>query len=338
MNSRERVLAVLRGEPHDRPALMPITMMFAARHIGARYGQYALDYRILTEAQLRTAADYSFDHVSAITETREAPDCGAAIRCFEDQPYALDEQRAVLSDKDVLKGMILPDPLQSRHMSDRLQGIALLKERTAGDKIVEGWVEGPCGAAADLRGINTLMLDFFDHPGFVRELFDFVLALALRFAAAQRDAGAEIMGVGDPAASLIGPRFYRDFVQPWQKKLVDGLHDLGLFVRLHICGDTRRILAGIRELGCDIVDIDSRVPLDEARRALGADQLLLGGIDPVRLLQNGTPERIRAALEECRRQAGPRHILGAGCEVPPDTPPENMRVLAGFARSAPGSM
>ena len=38
--------------------------------------------------------------------------------------------------------------------------------------ILEGWVEGPVAEGADLRGINTLMLDFLDDPDFVRDLFD----------------------------------------------------------------------------------------------------------------------------------------------------------------------
>jgi len=333
MNSRERVLAAMRGDSTDQPAVMPITMMFAARHIGAKYGQYALDHRILVEAQIRTARDFSFDHVSAITETREAPDCGAVIRCFEDQPYALDERKAVLADKSLLMDLPCPDPLQARHMHDRLQGIALLKEKVGDEKIIEGWVEGPCSGAADLRGINTLMLDFYDAPDFVQDLFQFALHLGLRFAEEQVKAGAEVIGVGDPTASLVGPRIYRDFVWPWQKKLVDGLHAIGAHVRLHICGDTRRILAGMGRLGCDIIDIDSRVSLADARRAMGPDQVLLGGIDPVRVLQNGTPDQISTALAECRHQAGSRYILGAGCEVPPDTPPANLLVLTKYAKS-----
>ena len=66
--------------------------------------------------------------------------------------------------------------------------------RRAGDrKLVEGWIEGPCAEAADLRGINNLMLDFYDDPAFVVRLFDFVLALELDFAAAEVAAGAELI-------------------------------------------------------------------------------------------------------------------------------------------------
>jgi len=332
MNGRERVLALLQGRPVDRLPLMPITMMFAADQIGARYGAYALDHRILVEAQIRTAEKFGFDHVSGITETREARDCGARIQCFEDQPYAIDERHSLLADKITLGGLKLPDPLGGRHMHDRVRALALLKERVSREKIIEGWVEGPCGASADLRGINTLMLDFYDDSAFVRDLFEFVVELALRFGGAQVEAGADLIGVGDPAASLVGPRIYREFVWPYQKRLVDGLHALGARVRLHICGNTRPILEEMGRLGCEIVDIDSLVSMREARQKMGPQQVLLGNIDPVRVLRDGSPDAVTAAIAECHRQAGPRYIVGAGCEVPRGTPHENVRAMASLGR------
>jgi len=328
MTSRERVFALLDGKAVDRPPLMPITMMFAADRIGVPYGRYALEHRVMAEAQIRTAEEFGFDHVSGITETREAPDCGAAIQLFEDQPWAIDEKQARLAEKSALEDLRMPDPREARHMRDRLEGLALMKQRAGGQKVVEGWVEGPCGASADLRGINTLMLDFHDDREFVIDLFEFVVELAIRFGRAQVEAGADVVGIGDPAASLVGPRIYEEFVWPYEKKLVDGLHAAGAKVRLHICGNTRRVLGLIGRLGCDIVDIDAAVPVAEAREKMGPRQVLLGNLDPVRVLRNGTPESVAAAVEECRREAGPNYIIGAGCEVVRDTPLENIRALA----------
>jgi MtaA/CmuA family methyltransferase len=333
MTGRERVLALLDGRPADHLPLLPITMMFAADQIGAKYGTYAIDYRVMAEAQLRTAETFGFDHVSGITETREAPDCGAGVQYFDDQPYAMDEQRARLANKSDLAQLKMPDPYTATHMSDRLRGLAMLKERTGGAKLVEGWVEGPCGGGSDLRGINTLMLDFYDDAVFVRDLFEFVVELAIRFGRAQVESGAELIGIGDPAASLVGPAIYREFVWPYEKKLVDGLHAGGVRVRLHICGNTRRILEDIGRLGCDMVDIDSAVPLSVAREKMGPGQFLTGNLDPVRDLRDGTPESIQAALAECHRQAGARYVVSAGCEVPRDTPPANIRAMADYACS-----
>jgi uroporphyrinogen-III decarboxylase len=157
--------------------------------------------------------------------------------------------------------------------------------------------------------------------------------MELRFAKAQVEAGVELMGVGDAAASLVGPQIYEDLVRPYEQKLVDGLHALGVKVRLHICGNTRRILSGMGRLGCDIVDLDWIAPLEQARIEMGGRQVLAGNIDPVKVLRNGTPESITAALGACRRQAGERYIVAAGCEVPRDTPQQNVRAMRDFARS-----
>jgi MtaA/CmuA family methyltransferase len=334
-SGRERVSAHVEGRSVDRPALMPITMMFAADQIGVKYHDYATDYRVLVEAQIRTAERFEFDHVSAISDpAREAADFGAAVQFFPDQPPAIDENNALLADPTALVRLRLPDPLGGGRMHDRIKAVARLKERAGRDKYVEGWVEGPCAEGADLRGINMLMLDFTDDPAFVRDLFALAVENAIQFARAQIEAGADLIGVGDAAASLVGPAIYEEFVWPQEKRLVDGLHALGARVRLHICGNTRAILAGMGRLGCDIVDLDSMVPLGEARAMMGPRPLLLGNLDPVRVLRNGTPDMIRAAVADCHRQGGSRYIIGAGCEVPRDTPPDNARALLEYAKTA----
>ncbi|MFO7901315.1 MAG: uroporphyrinogen decarboxylase family protein [Pirellulaceae bacterium] len=146
------------------------------------------------------------------------------------------------------------------------------------------------------------------------------------------EAGADLIGVGDAAASLVGPRFYNEFVWPYEKRLVEELHAMGTRVRLHICGNIRSILEPIGQLGCDIVDLDFMVPVEQARQAMGENQILLGNIDPVRVLKQGTPESVRGAIAQCHREAGHRYIVGAGCEIPRQTPPENVRALTRYAR------
>ena len=105
---------------------------------------------------------------------------------------------------------------------------------------------------------------------------------------------------------------------------------MGAFARLHICGNVTDITAGMGRLGFDIVDIDSLAPFDKARADSGPEQVLCGNIDPVRVLRNATPPEVQAEIEKCYNQAKPNYIVGAGCEVPRDTPEENFRVLARF--------
>jgi MtaA/CmuA family methyltransferase len=333
MNSRERVLEHLAGRPVDRLPLMPITMMFAADLLGAKYRDYCTDCRVLAEGQLKVREMFGFDYVNTMSDpAREAADCGAPVEYFENTPVALAEDHALLADKTTLLRLKTPDPLGGGRMHNAVKAVELLRRRVGSECVVEGWVEGPIAEAADLRGINTIMLDFHDDPAFVRDLFAFVVELELRFAHAQIQAGADLIGMGDAAASLVGPRIYHEFVWPFEKQLIDGIHSMGGRVRLHICGNTRFALEEMGRLGCAIVDLDSLSPLKEARTKMGPDQVLLGNLNPVVLLRDGTPDSVRAATEECHRAAGARFIVGAGCEVPRDTPPANLRAMCDYAR------
>ncbi|MGZ5567958.1 MAG: uroporphyrinogen decarboxylase family protein [Limisphaerales bacterium] len=332
MNGREHILALLDGKGVDRLPVMPITMMFAARQLGVSYRKYSNDYCSLVEGQISTAEKFGFDYVNTMSDpAREAADCGAKVEYFDDQPAALDGDEALLADKKVLSSLKIPDPLGGGRMTTGIHAIALYKKRVS-DKAIEGWVEGPCAEGADLRGINTLMLDFFDDPTFVRDLFEFIVAMELRFARLQIEAGADIIGVGDAAASLVGPEIYKEFVWPFEKKLVDGIHAMGGRVRLHICGNTSSILKKIGELQCDIVDLDSMVSIEQARAAMGHRQVLLGNANPVTVVRAGSPEQVFDTLEACAEAASPNYIIGAGCEIPGDTAPENVSAFAEFSR------
>lgn len=334
MNGRERILAAIDNSPIDSLPFMPITMMFAADQIGKPYGEYALDYRILVEGQIKTAETFDIDQVSCISDpAREAADLGAAVEFYDNQPPAINENKALLTDKAKLVELKIPDPLQGRRMSDRVHAASALKERVGQEKLVEGWVEGPCAMASDLRGINHLMLDFYDDPTFVRDLFEFVVEMEINFAKHQVEAGVDYIGIGDAAASLVNKKVYDEFVWPYEKKLIDGLHNLGTKVRLHICGKTRRFYEEMGKLGCEIVDLDWMNPLDEARKAMGDQQILLGNIDPVNVLRDGNPDSVYQAIAECHQQAGPRYIVGAGCEVTRDTSPENFNAMLRYAHS-----
>lgn len=332
MNGRERILAQLEGKPVDRLPIMPITMQYAADQIGVKYLDYVTDHRVLVEAQLRTAEVFDIDYVSVISDpAREAADCGANVEFFEDQPPAFIEDNALLADKTALASLKAPDPLGGGRMWDRIQAAALFKDKVRRDKLIEGWIEGPCAEGADLRGINTLMLDFFDDPVFICDLFEFVLDMELRFAKAQIEAGVDLIGIGDAAASLVGPQIYEEFVWPYEKRLIDGVKAMGAKVRLHICGNTRFALEGIGRLGCDIVDLDFLSPMREGREKMGPSQVLLGNLNPVTVLMNGTVQEVLDKVAECHREAGTRFIVGAGCEVPRGTPPENLKAMLEYA-------
>ena len=334
MRSKERMLNIFAGRPVDCLPAQPICMTFAARTAGVDFYSYATDYRVLAEAQMRMVEDFDIDILTLCSDPcRESDDCGAPTEWFPDQPPAHNPNNNLLKDKSDLQRLSQPDPLGGGRMHDRVKAAALLKERVGDDVPILGWIEGPLAEAADLRGINEIMVDLIDDPAFVHDLFAFILEMELDFASAQIEAGVDIIGIGDAAASLVGPDLYRELVLPYEQKMVDGLHDMGCPVRLHICGNTTHLLADMGKLGVEMADIDSLADISLVRERMGTDVTILGNIDPVEILLEGSPEKIHESLAECHRQVGDRYIVGPGCQVPPLTPPENVRAVVEYARA-----
>jgi len=334
VTSTERTHNTFAGKTVNRLPNQPILMTFAGRWAGIPYGEYVRDHRKMIEAQLRMVEDFEVDLVQVISDpAREAADCGAIVKWYDDQPPAIDEENALLKDKATLARLKQPDPLDGGRMHDRVLGCALGRKRVGNAVPVCGWVEGPMAQAADLRGINRIMLDLIDDPKFVVDLFEFLTELEICFARAQVDAGADIIGIGDAAASLINDELYREYVLPFEKREVQAIREMGVYTRLHICGNVTHHLEAMGELGVNMVDIDFLTDLSQVRSGMGSEVTVLGNVDPVEVVQNGTPETIFAALEECHRTVGDdRFIIGAGCEITPGTVPENLRALAEYAR------
>jgi uroporphyrinogen decarboxylase len=162
----------------------------------------------------------------------------------------------------------------------------------------------------------------------------FSMEMELEFGLAQIEAGARYIGVGDAIATLISPKHFEQFNFPYVAELIARLKKAGARVKYHACGNTRALLPLFAKLGADILNLDSLVDLAQVKEMMGAEVCIKGNLDPVRVLLNGTPESISAAVRECIQIGGQGggFILSPGCEVPRDTPPENFEAFVQAAK------
>lgn len=337
MTSIELVRRVVRGEPVDRLPAQPMAMMFAARHAGLTFLDYTRDGRNMARAQLKLVEDFGLDCLLTCSDpAREVCDIAGdgSVDWFVDQGPAINEERAALADKTRLLRFQVPDPLGGGRMHDRVTAIELMRRAAGPGMSIVGWVEGPLALAAELRGVNTIMLDFLDDPDFARDLLAFCADVAIAYAPAQIAAGADTIGMSDAAASLIGPRLYAEFVWPQQQRVLASLRSRhpDVLRRVHMCGRTDPLLPRMRDLDADLYEIDFPADLRAARLQLGASRTLAGNVSTITDLLQGTPEQVYEACRRCHRTCGPHFIVGAGCEISPFTPPENLRAMLAYAR------
>jgi MtaA/CmuA family methyltransferase len=290
---------------------------------------------VLAQANLAVLEAFDLDIVQAISDPyREGHDFGVEVEFPED---GLPMKRAsVLHEPEDLGKLKAPDPATGPRMSDRLEAVRLMREQVGGEVPVMGWVEGALAEAAVLRGDGTLLIDLYDRPEWVHELLEICTEVAVAFARAQIEAGADVIGMGDAIASQVSTAMYNEFALPYEQRIFDAVHEMGALTRLHICGDTTHILGPMAESGADIIDLDWMVDVRRAAEAFGdlppqsasEGPVICGNFDPVAVMLQGTPEEVYQATHYCLENGGSRLFSGAGCEIPDGTPHENLLAQA----------
>ncbi|MBI5707956.1 MAG: uroporphyrinogen decarboxylase family protein [Armatimonadetes bacterium] len=327
LSSKDRTLAFLNGRPVNRLPFHPIVMRFAARHAGVKYRDFCLSPEAHVDAVIRTAEDFGMDWVSVMSDPYcEAEAYGLAVDYPEDDLPR--NERPLVSTAAELLSVAAPQNLRQVRLLGRVRQVELFRQR-APEQFVVGWVEGPFAMVSLFRGLSEACLDLYDHPDAVWAAVRTAVDFAMRFAEAQIAAGADAIGMGDAVCSQISPEHYRKYFWEGEREIIEHIHACGALAKLHICGNTSQILPDMVATGADIVDVDHLAgSMAPAARLLATNQVLCGSVDPVSVVQNGTPERIQSEARKCQAEAGSRCIISAGCEITPSTPPKNLRALS----------
>ncbi len=325
MKGLERTLSFISGAKTDKAPFHPIIMRFAAKYAKVNYRDFCLDYKSKCYAMAKCADDFDIDWVTVMSDPyAEAEAYGVKLNYPSDSlPEPVEYIIKDLADIDKLK---VVKTSGNARMTNRVNEIKEYR-KTYGDKyFVVGWAEGPLAEYADIRGFGEACFDLFDGPDQVKKALDVITETAIHFITEQVKAGADCIGIGDAACSQIGPDIYKDMCYEREKMLVTHIHSLGALAKLHICGNTSGILPDMINTGADIIDVDHLVgSMSPFLPLLGKKQVFSGNSDPVSVIQDGTPEKIRSSVISCYNDTKGRCIVSAGCEIPPGTTMENFK-------------
>jgi uroporphyrinogen decarboxylase len=157
-------------------------------------------------------------------------------------------------------------------------------------------------------------------PGVWHQLMERLADLAIVSLRSQVDNGAEALQVFDSWAGALSPPDYDRFVLPHSRRVFEEVADLDV-PRIHFGVGTGELLGQMASAGADVVGVDWRVPLDEARRRVPADKALQGNLDPALVLApwEVVAEAVRDVL--ARNAGHPGHVFNLGHGVLPETDP-----------------
>jgi MtaA/CmuA family methyltransferase len=339
MNGLERVRAALSGSPPDRVPVMLHNFLMAAREAGFTQRRFREDPAAIAASFIRAVETYGYDGVLIDVDTVTAAEAlGVAVDLPEDQPARWAGPRVA----GLAEVADLPPPEVGRHPRVQvwLEAVRLLKTHFRGEVFVRGNCDQAAfSLAAMMRGPAEWMMDLVDEAnrGPAHALLSYCAEAAGQFIRLMAGTGCDMVSNGDSPAGpdLVSPAMYAEFARPYERELIEEAHRLGLPYALHICGDATRILDGMLATGADALELDHKTDVRAARDAMRGRAVFIGNIDPSGVLALGTPELVAAKTRELLGVfAGrPGFILNAGCAIPAETPPANLRAMIAAART-----
>lgn len=242
------------------------------------------------------------------------------------------------------KGPELPDPIRTREQVDRLivpdpiektgfvmEIIRTLRKEIDGAVPLIGFAGAPWTLAAYMiegggsRNYAHVKRMMYTEPATFHALLDKIADAIILYLNAQIEAGAQVVQLFDSWAGELSGADYEEFALPYEQKIFASINRASAPAILFIngCGN---FLEQMATSGANVLSIDWRIDLREARKRIGDRLTLQGNLDPCVLLS--TPEIItEKAHELIAAGGGHRHILNLGHGILPMTPVENAKAF-----------
>ena len=333
----DRLIRACLGEPVDRT---PVWMMRQA-------GRYLKDYRdirakvsflelckdvdLAAEVSLQPLRILGVDGVIFFSDILIPVEAMGVKVTLTDKGPEIENPVRTRADVDRLR---IPDPaaevpfvgaILRRLRSELREGPPLLGFSGAPWTLASYMVEG--GGSKNFAEIKKLA---FAEPATLRLLLDKLASTVIEYLRFQIESGAQIVQVFDTWAGELSRSDYEEFALPVVRRIFE---EIGNRVpRVLYVNGCATILDSMAASGAEVVSVDWRIPIAEARARVNGRVALQGNLDPCVLL--GPAANIRAKAEQILRDAGPgRHIFNLGHGILPMTPVENARVLIDFVKA-----
>ena len=333
MNKREVMRAVLE---HRRPPYVPWSFGFTqeAKEILAAHLHQPTDealFEAVGNHILKLGSDIGFfedagpghvrDVFGVVWDRSVDKDIGIVRGCVLSQP--------------TLKGYSFPDPRDPRFFAEIDGQIARHGDRFRLYQVGFSLWE----RAWTLRGIERLMMDFYDNPRFVRELLETIADynIAQVNEALRYDIDAVYLGDdwGAQRGLQMGPQLWREFIYPVLRRMYGVIRQAGKFVMIHSCGDVDELFDDLIAIGLSSFNPFQPEVMDvyELMSRYRGKLCFHGGLSTQQLLPYSTPEEVRR--ESLRLLAAGRaggYIFAPAHDVEGDVPLQNMLAFIETAR------
>lgn len=326
MNSRDRVLAALRGQLVDRaPICNPTSVATVALMAltGTSFPQAHRDPELMARLAATSYTELGFDTIMPVfSVVQESSALGCRIEWGRMDVFASVDTRQPLW-RDPAEIRVPSDFLDHPDAQCVLGAIRMLRKEFGPRVAILGKAMGPCTMAYHCFGLENFLLMSADEPDRASLCLERLKEVTLRFGLAQIEAGADALTVPDHATGdLVSARFYRRFLRDLHTEL---FRRFPVPVILHICGRTLDRMEDIAQTGVAAFHFDSKNDPSASMRIMRGRVALAGSVNnPVTLLSKG-PDEVRQ--EVWRNLAAGIPVIGPECAIPLQTPVANLQAI-----------
>lgn len=223
----------------------------------------------------------------------------------------------------------IPDPYLAGRMPTTLETFKTVSSNI--DKPFYVSIQGPFTLAVQLAGATHLLRSIIKDPEFVEELLKFTTEVVRRYSIATNKAGANYISIAEPGAITLSPERFEKLVVP---NLNTIYNQLDCWKSIHICGDTSDIVHHMLKCNIDSISLDQIMDYEVTMKKIPKDIVLLGNLDPIELLHNGTPDEIRIeTIKLLKKMRKYDNYMGAfGCNCQNETTIENLKIAVDTVR------
>jgi hypothetical protein len=377
MTSRERLCLTLAGQTADR---VPVAPFVQEEYLAYYYPHKASLDRVIDAVELANELDFdlmakhraverphffrrsypnwelretqSHDHgmvrrrmeivtpVRTLTLEESGPESGAAtkgVHFMVTRPMLMET-----ADVEVFLKYLPPlDDATRREMRE----IAVSWRAIIGERgVLAPWgFAGVFNFCAQLSGLDNFYVAPYGDESQYRALMDGVANSMAGYCHALGETELDCVGIQAHIAggATTGPDFFREFIQPYEKRVIDAIHAGGKFSIYHNCGYAKSLYPNYHELGMTVWETVSEAPhgdnvLAHAKTALGDKICLLGNLDQIDFLKRATPDEVAAKAREIVRigKPGGRFIFSTSDYLEKSTPRENVIAMIEAAKDA----
>ena len=326
-----------RCEIPTRVPLLPISHEFAMRTAGMTYRQDRTELEKVVKMNCDGVEKFGYDWALIFPDDYiEWEPFGMEMLEEEDIPVI--PRKYLPATQKTFNNMVFPDIHKDGRMPFHLEAIRRVREKLDTSKCVGSRVAAPFSSVGLLLGTDALLFNVADNPGFIKDAMDKITDFIIEWGLAQRKAGVDILWVGDCLASgqFISPDTYAEMALPYTEKVVRELKKSGVFLIYHT---SERSIEHIKlqcQLSVDAVNLHESVDITEIKKMTGHKKCLMGNLNPIGLLRDGSLDEIRKETRKMieKNKQGGGYIFCTAEGITESTPIENMMAMMEAAREA----